>query len=88
MKPPEVCPNCGAGVPPDARVCPECGADDETGWNDRATEQNLGISDPDDFDSEEFAREEWGGQRGSGLPLGWIAVAIVVLAALLCAFLL
>ena len=83
MSPPEICPNCGAEVPPNARVCPECGADDETGWNDRATSERLGISDPDDFDSEEFAEEEFGNERRRGPHAGWIAVAVGLLAALL-----
>ena len=41
---PETCPNCGAEVPPRAKSCPECGADEATGWNDRATEQRLGVT--------------------------------------------
>ncbi len=34
---PEICPACGAEVPPGARACPECGADEKTGWNEEAT---------------------------------------------------
>ena len=57
---PETCPNCGADVPDGALACPECGADEETGWNDTAVEQRLGIEDPDDFDHEAWEREESG----------------------------
>ena len=84
--PPETCPNCGADVPSNARSCPECGADDDTGWNDRATEQSLGISDPDDFDHDEWEREELGESRSPGLAWYWIVTAALVLAGLLFLF--
>ena len=86
MSAPELCPNCGAEVPPRARSCPECGADESTGWNERAATQNLGISDPDDFDSEEFAREEWGRSSRRHLSFGWILVGIGLLLAMLFAW--
>ena len=60
---PETCPNCGADVPRGARSCPDCGADDRTGWSDRAVGDRLGISDPDDFDHDDFVRREWGGRE-------------------------
>lgn len=87
MSPPETCPHCGAEVPPDARVCPECGADENTGWNDRATTQRLGASDPEDFDADEFESSESVGSTGTGPSWGWILVAIGLLAALLWALL-
>ena len=86
MSAPELCPNCGAEVPPRARACPECGADESSGWNERAATQNLGIPDPDDFDSEEFAREEWGPAPRRHLSFGWIAVGIGLLLAMLFAW--
>lgn len=81
--PPETCPQCGAEVPPRARSCPECGADDETGWNERAATQRLGVSDPDDFDADEFQRNESGSGEKRTLPWYWLVVAFLVLAALL-----
>ena len=83
---PETCPNCGADVPPRAKACPQCGADEATGWNDRADEQRLGISDPDDFDHEEWEREEFGEPKRRGLAWYWIAAGILLLAALLWMF--
>lgn len=78
---PDVCPNCGALVPENARVCPECGADEETGWNDVATEQRLGISDPDDFDADEFQRNEAGETPRRPLAwLWWLTAALLLLA--------
>lgn len=86
MSAPELCPHCGAEVPLRARACPECGADESTGWNERAAAQNLGVADPDDFDAEEFAREEWGPPPRRHLSLGWIAVGIGLLLAMLFAW--
>jgi hypothetical protein len=40
------CPNCGADVPPRARVCPECGSDDETGWSEDTLYDGLDLPDP------------------------------------------
>lgn len=83
MSAPETCPNCGAEVPPDAHACPECGADDETGWNDRAAAGRIGVSDPDDFDAEEFAEEEFGRGPRRGPRTAWVLVALGLLATLL-----
>jgi hypothetical protein len=82
MPAPEICPNCGAEVPPKARACPECGADDETGWSERAQAQRLGVPD-DEFDYDEFAKEEFGAGKRSPKPHGigwlWWGVAIVLI---------
>jgi NMD protein affecting ribosome stability and mRNA decay len=29
----EICPNCGADVPRNAKACPECGSDENSGWS-------------------------------------------------------
>jgi hypothetical protein len=80
--PPEVCPNCGAEVPPRARACPECGACEETGWSERAAADHLGLPD-EEFDYDEFVREEFGPPRVKprGVRWFWWAVACLVLAA-------
>jgi len=68
---PEICPNCGAEVPPKARACPECGADEKTGWSERAAAQRLGLPD-DEFDYDEFVKEEFsGGESRAGPHVGW-----------------
>jgi len=75
--PPEVCPQCGALVPPKARSCPECGSDEKTGWSERAQAQRLGLPD-DEFDYDEFIKEEFGesgepaGNRLKPRGLGWL----------------
>ena len=82
---PEVCPNCGADVPPKARACPECGADEETGWSERARAQELGLPD-DEFDYDEFVKNEFGDAqqkpnlRPDGIaPLWWVVAIVLVI---------
>ncbi len=77
---PETCPNCGADVPRGALACPGCGADEKTGWNDRATGQRLDLPD-DEFNYDEFVKEEFGEQRESrtktkGVSWLWWVVAV------------
>mgnify|MGYP001172082579 CR=1 FL=1 len=57
--PPADCPNCGATLAKNADACPECGADEETGWNEDAYWQDLGVTD-DEFDYDEFVEREFG----------------------------
>ncbi len=84
MRPPEVCPNCGAEVPPNARACPECGACEETGWSDEAAAQHLGLPD-DNFDYDDFVKREFGdGQpRRTRMQWFWWIVGLIVLAVFL-----
>lgn len=82
MKPPEICLNCGAEVPPTARACPECGADEETGWSEEARTHHLDLPDGkfdyDDFVKREFAEET---PKPRGIPWFWwlIAIGLVIL---------
>lgn len=80
--PPEICPNCGASVPRNAKACPECGADEHTGWSEEA--RNAGLDLPDeDFDYQDFVQREFG--KGKPVPHGlhwfWWLVAVLVLIA-------
>ncbi len=78
--PPEVCPHCGADWPPHANACPGCGADETTGWSEAAHADNPGIS-ADDFDYEEFVKDEFGGRaKPRGLRwLWWLTALLLVL---------
>jgi len=77
--PPEICPNCGAGVPPNAKACPDCGSDEQTGWSEDAAAVKLGLPD-ESFDYQRFVREEFGGPQPSppGAAWHWWAVGAVV----------
>jgi uncharacterized membrane protein YvbJ len=80
-KSPEICPNCGAEVPPNALVCPECGADHKTGWSDFAEEQRLDLPD-DEFDYDNFVKEEFSNKKNKGIqqiPLLWRIAAILLI---------
>ena len=84
---PDVCPNCGAEVPPNAKACPECGSDEQTGWSERARTDDLGLPDQE-FDYQEFVEREFGAKKPvpRGLHWFWWLVGIAVLAALLFLF--
>jgi len=81
---PEICPNCGAEVPPKARACPECGADEQTGWSEEARVGGLDLPD-ENFDYNDFVKREFGGKSvvPRGLHWFWWVVALVVAALLL-----
>ena len=77
-----VCPNCGAALPQNAKACPECGADEETGWSDSAYANHLGIPD-EHFDHEKFVEEEFGEKpvKPVGLRWFWWITAVLLLLA-------
>ena len=80
MATPEICPNCGADVPSNAKACPECGSCEETGWSDAARYDHLGLPD-EDFNYDEFVEKEFGKPRfrhGSGWF--WCVIGILVAA--------
>jgi len=82
--PPEVCPNCGADVPSDAKACPQCGSDEQTGWSEKAHADNLGLPD-EEFDYDEFVKEEFGTGRAKphGIRWFWWLMAVLILAILI-----
>lgn len=84
--PPDICPTCGAEVPPRARACPECGADEQTGWSEQARYDSLGIPD-EEFDYNEFVQNEFEGKkpRRKNQTL-WFVVAVILLIALVLYF--
>jgi len=68
---PEVCPHCGAEVPPNARACPGCGADEQTGWSEEAAASGLNLPD-EEFDYEGFVEEEFGAKKPKPRGVHWI----------------
>jgi len=85
---PETCPVCGEEVPPRALACPECGADHNSGWKEDA-DTTGGLSLPDEeFNYDDFVKEEFGsGSSRGGMRLLWGIVAVVLLAALIAGLL-
>jgi uncharacterized membrane protein YvbJ len=81
---PEVCPNCGAEVPPNAKACPECGSDEQTGWSEEARTDSLDLPD-ENFDYEDFVDREFGSRKPvpRGLHWFWWVVGLIVLAVFL-----
>ncbi len=81
---PEICPNCGAEVPPKARACPECGADEQTGWSEEARVGGLDLPD-ENFDYNDFVKREFGGKSvvPRGLHWFWWVVGLVLLVVIL-----
>jgi predicted nucleic acid-binding Zn ribbon protein len=79
--PPDICPICGADVPPDAKACPGCGADEETGWSEKARYDSMGIpTEDEDFDYEEFVKREFEGEKPRRKRQSlWRAVAMLIL---------
>jgi len=82
---PEICPNCGASVPRNAKACPECGSDEQTGWSDVAETDGLDLPD-ENFDYDDYVKKEFGSK--SPVPRGikwywWVIAVILVVAFLL-----
>ena len=81
MRPPEICPNCGAEVPRNARACPECGSDENTGWSEEARTDGLDLPD-ENFNYDKFVKEEFG-EKKSPVPRGihwfWWLIAVVLI---------
>ena len=76
---PSVCPVCGEDVPRNALACPECGADERSGWREDAGTYD-GVDLPEDFDYDEFVRDELGSRlKPKGIPVFWWITAIVVI---------
>ena len=86
--PPEICPNCGAEVPPMARACPECVADEKTGWSEEAQASGLDLPD-ENFDYDDFVKREFGDK--SPVPRGvrwfWWVIALALAAAFIAVWL-
>jgi hypothetical protein len=82
---PEVCPNCGAEVPRNAKACPECGSDEKTGWSETAYASGLGLPD-EEFDYGEFVKEEFGGGQSKPRGISWLWWVIAAIVAILVSF--
>jgi hypothetical protein len=84
---PEICPNCGADVPPNAKACPECGSCEETGWSEAAETGGLDLPE-EEFDYDDFVKKEFGEEKPKPRGISWLwwVVGIALLAILLGLF--
>jgi hypothetical protein len=84
LRTPEICPVCGEDVPRGALACPECGADHNSGWREDAAAYDGVDLGEEEFNYDEFVREEFGGggARPKGISPVWWITAIVLIAAL------
>jgi hypothetical protein len=63
-------------------ACPECGADHRSGWREEVAGYD-GVDLPDDFNYDDFVREEFGSEvKPRGLSTFWWVTAIVVVLAM------
>jgi hypothetical protein len=68
--PPQICPNCGARVPPNSKACPACGSDDETGWSE-STYEGCADLPQDEFNYDEFVAREFEGNQPKSHRTHW-----------------
>ena len=79
LEAPDACPVCGVDVPRGALACPECGADHNSGWREDADAYDAVDLPDQDFDYDEFIREEFGHTpKPAGIKTIWWIVAIVL----------
>jgi hypothetical protein len=84
MGAPDICPNCGADVPPNAKACPECGACEQTGWSEAARISGLNLPGQD-FDYDEFIEQEFAQKkkRHHGTTCFWCIIGTLLAAIIL-----
>ncbi len=88
LRPPEICPVCHEDVPGHALACPECGADHNSGWREDADNYQIAATEDDEFDYENFVREEFGSRiKPAGIKTVWWITAILVAIALIVLYL-
>jgi hypothetical protein len=85
---PDICPQCGADVPANAKACPACGSDETTGWSEEAATDRLDLP-RDDFNYDDFVRQEFGPNSPvpRGVPWFWWVIAVALLIALVAIWL-
>lgn len=83
---PKVCPVCGEDVPRGALACPECGADHKSGWReDTDTYDAVDLPD-EDFNYDEFVKQEFGSSGRPAIKMVWWIAAIILLAAFIAVY--
>ena len=79
LKAPAVCAVCGEDVPRGSLACPECGADHQSGWREGVDAYDAVDLPDQDFNYDEFIREEFGQTlKPPGIKTFWWIAAIVL----------
>ena len=86
-KPPEVCPACGEDIPLNSVACPKCGADYNSGWREGSDTYDAVDLPDEDFNYEEFVKQEFGSSRRPAIKRVWWITAILVVAAFVAIYL-
>lgn len=86
LKTPKVCPVCGEDVPRTALACPECGADHASGWREDAETYDAVDLPDEDFNYEEFVKQEFGSSRRPAIKTVWWITATLLLALLIAVY--
>jgi hypothetical protein len=86
LKAPKVCPVCGEDVPRDALACPECGADHNSGWREDADTYDAVDLPDEDFNYDEFVKQEFGSSRRPAIKTVWWIAAIILIAAFIAVY--
>jgi len=83
---PKVCPVCGEDVPRTALACPGGGADDSSGWREDAEAYDAVDLPDEDFNYEEFVKQEFGSSRKPAIKRVWWITAILLIAAFIAIY--
>ena len=81
-----MCPVCGEDVPRTALACPECGADHNSGWREDAETYDAVDLPDEDFNYEEFVKQEFGSSRRPVIKTVWWVTAILLVAAFIAIY--
>ena len=81
-----MCPVCGEDIPRTALACPECGADHNSGWREDAETYDAVDLPDEDFNYEEFVKQEFGSSRRPVIKTAWWLTAILLVAAFIAIY--
>jgi hypothetical protein len=86
LRTPKICPVCGEDVPRTALACPECRADHTSGWREDAETYDAADLPDEDFNYEEFVKQEFGSSRRPVIKTVWWITAILLVAAFIAIY--
>jgi hypothetical protein len=86
-KAPEVCPVCSEDIPRNSLACPKCGADHNSGWGEDADTYDAVDLPDEDFNYDEFVKQEFGSSpKPTAIKTFWWVIAIVLIVAFIAIY--